>query len=107
MGLITSKKRERRVETRRPIALNVYLSWPGQRFSRFFATDLSTRGVFVQMPPKGLARGMAMTIVFVLDHGRIVRVTRLRAVVARVCQSGVGLMLYKLPSAGLRPRSGG
>ena len=84
---------ERRTKTRKTTALTVYLTSPGQRFRRCKARDLSVSGAFVEGESLGLARGLTVELVFVMENGSVTRIHRVPATVARISKWGVGLML--------------
>lgn len=84
---------ERRSKVRKPTAVRVYLSSPGQRIRRCNAKDLSVSGAFVEGEALGLARGLTVELVFVMERGSVIRIHRVPATVARVSKWGAGLML--------------
>jgi hypothetical protein len=90
----TAQERERRLNTRTPVTLSVYLSRHGVRFKHCRVNNLSAGGVFVETPALSVPRGTALELIFILKLGKITRIHRLPAVVARINETGAGMKLY-------------
>lgn len=84
---------ERRKKARRRTRISVYVSCPGQKMKRCRASNLSASGAFIETEFLGVTRGTPVDLVFVLDHGAVVRMYRMPATVARVSRNGAGVML--------------
>ena len=82
----------RRQFDREPTNLELYAQSGEQRPRRLKATNISSRGVFVENwspPPQDGAR---VDLVFLIGAGAVVRLLRRSARVARVVDGGVGLI---------------
>ncbi len=90
---------ERRLSTRKRVTASVYLAWPGRPPQRHRVTDVSRSGVFVQMPPRGIARGALLEMVLVVPRGTLRKIYRLPATVARVGEGGAAIVIRKRRSA--------
>ena len=83
---------DRRKFDREPTNLELYAQSGEQRPRRLKATNISSRGVFVEdwsPPPQDGAR---VNLVFLIGAGAVVRLLRRSARVARVVDGGVGLV---------------
>ena len=89
---------ERRKKARRRTRIRVYVSSPGQKMKRCKASNLSASGAFIETEFLGATRGTPVDLVFVLDHGQVVRMYRMPATVARVSRQGAGVMLNNYAS---------
>ncbi len=87
---------ERRVYARQGIDLKVYVSPEGHPAERYKATNISSRGLFLEGWSPALPRGAVTLLVFALElGGNLVKLRRRWAMVAHVTQSGSGLLLYR------------
>lgn len=84
---------ERRLSARKRCSATVYLIWPGQKAARHRATDVSNSGIFVETPTQGVTRGARLQLVLVVTRGRLRKLYRLPATVARVTRGGAGLCI--------------
>lgn len=82
---------ERRLSSRKRVSASVYLAWPGRRPQRYRVSDVSRSGVFVQMRPRGVARGAQLEMVLVVPRGSLHKIYRLPATVVRVGEGGAAL----------------
>jgi hypothetical protein len=82
---------KRRCETRRRVRTDVYVVIPGSTRHRLRATNLSSRGVFVE--GLCLPRGTQVTLQFALRFGSVTRVHRRLATVAHASPRGSGMRM--------------
>jgi hypothetical protein len=91
---------ERRLLERSKVSTNVYLSVPGANSIRCRATNLTARGVFLQINSLGLPAGTEVSLVFAVELGDMVRLHRRKAVVTHIANRGAGLMMQGYLPAG-------
>lgn len=85
---------ERRLRPRKPVDVNVYLSYAGQRVGRCSASNLSSGGVFLRTSGLDLPKHTPLDLFFALGNksSNVVRLHRVSAIVARAVPGGVGMM---------------
>ena len=84
---------ERRLLERNRVSTTVYLATQGSSAIRCRATNLTAKGVFLQINSLGLPAGTEVRLVFAVDLGNTVRLHRRKAVVTHVAKCGVGLTM--------------
>lgn len=95
---------ERRLLERNKVSTTVYLAAPGASSVRCRATNLTAKGVFLQINSLGLPAGTAVSLVFAVDLGNTVRLHRRKAVVTHVAKAGLGLTMQGLAPVGSAAR---
>ena len=75
---------ERRLSVRRPTSENVYLYCKQLEIERCRPTNISSRGVYIDLIPKRAYVGRRIQLVFVIDRGRTAKMIRVFAVIAHI-----------------------
>jgi len=88
---------ERRLSTRKPVDVSVYLLDAGGHKSRCTATDISTAGMFLKVNPLQVPRNKRLNLMFALhlNASNLVRLRRVSAIAIRTEHSGVGMKFCK------------
>ena len=86
----TRKNMERRLSVRRSTSENVYLYCRQLELERCRPSNISARGVFINIIPKRAYVGRRIQLVFVIDRGRTAKMIRVFAVIAHISQGGIG-----------------
>ena len=88
---------ERRLSTRKPVDVSVYLLDAGGHKYRCTATDISTAGMFLKVNPLQVPRNKRLNLMFALhlNASNLVRLRRVSAIAIRTEQSGVGMKFCK------------
>ena len=84
------KNMERRLSARRPTSENVYLYCKQLELERCKPSNISSRGVFIDVIPKRAYVGRRIQLVFVIDRGRTAKMIRVFAVIAHISAAGMG-----------------
>jgi len=83
---------DRRRFDREPTNLDLYAHTGPDGHQRLRARDISSEGVFVEGWSTPPAQGALVSLTFVVNGGRMVKLLRREAVVSRVTEDGVGLV---------------
>ena len=88
---------ERRLSTRKPVDVSVYLLDSGQPAARCTATDISTAGLFLKVNPLQVPKNKRLHLMFALrlKASNLVRLRRVAAIAIRTEQAGVGMKFCK------------
>ncbi len=88
---------ERRLSTRKPVDVSVYVSAAGQPVARCTATDISTAGLFLKVNPLQVPKNKRLNLMFALHlkASNLVRLRRVSAIAIRADQAGVGMKFCK------------
>ena len=83
-----------RLRARKKVAVDVFVSWAGQRSLLFRTYDLSSGGAFLASDGLELPKQQSLQLQFVLSdpNSNVIRLRHLSAVVARTDVGGSGLM---------------
>lgn len=83
---------ERRQSTRKKAPGNiVYLYYRGKRMHKCRTSDISTRGVFVEIESLAIPLGAVVQLVFVIQQETLIRTHRKSAIITRLANHGAGL----------------
>ena len=94
---------ERRSNQRRRVGDEVYAYYRiGELRGRGLVRNLSPDGAFVETGTYELHRGRRVEFVFAYPSGPLIKMRRLRAIVARVTAQGAGIALLTRPSKTVR-----
>ena len=88
--MAVNKSMERRLSVRRPTSENVYLYCKQLEIERCRPTNISSRGVYIDLIPKRAYVGRRIQLVFVIDRGRTAKMIRVFAVIAHISKGGIG-----------------
>jgi hypothetical protein len=88
---------ERRLSTRKPINVSVYLVDAGAPAARCTATDISTAGIFLKVNPSQIPKNKRLKLMFALHlkASNLVRLRRVSAIAIRSDHAGVGMKFCK------------
>ncbi len=85
-------KMEHRLSKRKPISVDVSIYYPPLGLIKGKTRDISLAGMFVETPGTELPQSATLDIAFILSGQTAPKLQRVRALVARVTDQGVGLM---------------
>ena len=88
---------ERRLSTRKPVDVSVYLVDAGSPAARCTATDISTAGIFLKVNPLQVPKNKRLKLMFALrlKASNLVRLRRVSAIAIRSNHAGVGRKFCK------------
>jgi len=88
---------ERRLSTRKPVEVSVYLLDAGGPAARCTATDISTAGLFLKVNPLQVPKNKRLDLMFALHltASNLVRLRRVSAIAIRTDHAGVGMKFCK------------
>ncbi|MEE9398515.1 MAG: PilZ domain-containing protein [Methylococcales bacterium] len=94
---------ERRLSVRKPTIVTVYMRLPSNPKHLCKATDLSSRGVFIETDMVSFPLSKPIPLFFALekDAGKLIRLHHIRARIVRITSNGIGLKFCntRLPSS--------
>lgn len=83
---------ERRQSLRKKTPGNtVYMYYRGKRVHRCKTYDISTQGAFIEIQSLAVPLGAVVQLVFIIEHGHLIKTIRKTAIITRVSNLGAGL----------------